>query len=207
MLRPFEYTRLDSLVDVMFSAARDLEPALSDAGEQQPDMEEASTTPSGWDLTDGKLLQKKRDLIISTLSRRLGAPLVKKSRAQYWSADHDRRVVCTISKRYERSSGPRYARYWYAYHPQWDAFLSEVSDAHLVLGCMDLPTAFAIPRSVIFGLLGALNVTETERGKYWHLHLSEPTEGRIELVLPREPENLDLSRYAVQLGNEPGIEP
>jgi hypothetical protein len=163
VLTPVEYTRLDPLVDVMFTAAKDLEPSLVGEVAQDASEAEAVASESGWEFTDATLLQNKRDIIVSTMSKRFGVPLIKKSRAQYWSADHALRIICTISKRYERSSAPRY---WYAYHPQWDAFLSEGSEGTLVLGCMDLSIAFALPRNAIYAVLEKLNITELEKGMY-----------------------------------------
>jgi hypothetical protein len=201
LLAPMEYTRLDALVDVMFTAASDLEPSVVQ-DEVKPDVQEAAVpaedeeTEGRWIFTDATVLQQKRDVIISALSKLVGAPLIRKSRAQYWNADHDKRIVCTISKRYSR---PGSSRYWYAYHPQWDSFLAEVTEGLLVLGCMDLPIAFAIPRSAISAVLVGLNTTNAERGMYWHLQIGESPVGGYELLVPKRSENLDLSRFQIQL--------
>ncbi len=76
-----------------------------------------------------------------------GVKLVKKSRAMYWSSDREFRVAATISKRYASSSHT----YWYAYHQNWQAFLDKAAKGFVVLGCMDLPFAFAIPFDVVEG--------------------------------------------------------
>jgi hypothetical protein len=196
VFRPVEYTRLDGLVDVIFTAATDIEA-------QEPDDDSPTsgpvnaTMPSSWEFTDAALLARKRDEIVDALSRKLDTRLLRNTRALYWSADHATRAVCTISKRYtKRSALP----YWYAYHPQWDEFLSEASDgaALMVLGCMDLDVAFAIPRPVIHALLPDLNTTTVERGTYWHLHIAEPKSGTFELVVPRR-DYLPLAPFQVPL--------
>jgi hypothetical protein len=182
VLMPLEYTRLDRLVDVMFTAATDVEPVIAEA-QAEDIMLDASTEPPkegtaavGWEFTDATLLQQKREQIINAMSKRIGSPLVKKSRALYWTADHDQRVACTISKRYtKKGSQP----YWYAYHPPWDEFLAEAAESYLILGCMDLPFAFAIPRSKIRNLLEGLHKTDSERGTYYHIHIVESSAGGL----------------------------
>lgn len=201
VLVPVEYTRLDQLVDVMFSAATDLEQVIAQEVEDEVlDIGSPSVKDrvSGvWEFTDAALLQQKREQIIRAMSKRADLPLIKKSRALYWSADHSTRIACTISKRYTRRSA---YPYWYAYHPQWDEFLAGGAEGHLVLGCMDLPVAFAIPRGEIHAVLDCLNTTDAERGMYWHLHIVEAGGGH-ELLLPKSSSNLSLSPFRVELGS------
>jgi len=201
VLSPVEYTRLDDLIDVMFTTATDVDVTISRTDPDLPhvDTPAASTEdrPRGhWEFTDGALLQAKRDAIFSAIERKLGAKLIKKSRALYWDAEHRSRVACTISKRYERS--PAY-QYWYAYHPQWDRFLQEGKQSFFVLGCMDLPFAFSIPWNVINGALDRLNTTETDRGTYWHIHIGEARPSEYELLLPRGSKNFPLNAYRLPL--------
>jgi hypothetical protein len=120
LLAPREFTRLDQLVDVMFTTAKDFEGA---AEAEVPKEEEASPAsaaekPKGvWEFTDSALLQGKRNDLVAALAARQRTVLIKKSRALYWSPDHTDRGVFTVSKRYTKPGGPRY---WYAYHPPWD---------------------------------------------------------------------------------------
>jgi hypothetical protein len=211
VLSPLEYTRLDRLVDVMFTAATDAVQVVvdldadNDTAQSPPPVISSPTTGTAatevsgtWEFTDPALLQNKRDQIVKAMSGHMGAPLIKKSRALFWSADHSKRIACTISKRYmKRASYP----YWYAFHPQWEDFLKEGEDACLVLGCMDLPKAFVIPVKIIQQILPDLNTTETDRGVYWHLHIVQRTSGEFELLVPKRSADLDLSPYAVDLAS------
>ena len=105
------------------------------------------------------------------------------------------RVACTLSKRYEKSA---HYRYWYAYHPRWNDFLSEARRAHFVLGCMDLKIAFAIPVNVMRSVVDHLHTTEPEAGKfYWHVHIAEAEDGKYFLRLPKNDSSLPLSEYQV----------
>lgn len=204
LLIPMEYTRLDPMVDVMFAAAKDVEAASELPADDEEELTSQVDGTTGrsrgvWSFTEYSLIQKKRDAILSAISIREGVGLIKRTRALYWSSDHGARVACTISKRYtKRSSYP----YWYAYHPHWDEFLKEGDRAFLALGCMDLDTAFAIPRNVITSVLDHLNVTEKKDTDelYWHIHIVEPKPGNYALLLPKKGETLPLLEYQIECG-------
>ena len=201
LLSPMEYTRLDQMVDVMFTTAKDVENAAGaevgteeGAGEVESEPDKSKST---WEFTDAALLQGKRDDIISALGTREGVALIRRSRALFWNADHTIRVAVTISKRYARKGGPSY---WYAYHPQWRDFLDEAQRAYVILGCMDRNEAFAIPADTLHPVLGSLNTTEKEDGSsYWHLHLYEDPLGTVSLTLPKEKGSLQLSPFRIPL--------
>jgi hypothetical protein len=201
LLVPREYTRLDEMVDVMFTTAKDVERAVEAVESEEEQPTEAAyggeKIKGAWEFTDSKVLQAKRDEIIAALSRREGTPMIKKSRALYWNADHNERAAFTISKRYTRKGGPHY---WYAYHTQWDEFLREGRRSYFVLGCMDRNHAFAIPSEVFRPLLEDLNTTRNDDGTYyWHVQLTEVPAGDILLIVPKQKENLLLSDYMIKL--------
>ena len=154
-----EDTKLDSLIDVLFSAAKDVETGGGIEAPVEPDREREET--SGGEFTDTKVLDAKREAVVVALGARDGRRLVKKSRAVYWDAEHTYRAVCTISKRYEKKGSEPY---WYAYHPGWDTFLGEAQQGYFVLGCMDLDQAFALPVSVLREHLEALKITTKPDG-------------------------------------------
>lgn len=186
ILRPMEYTRLDNLIDVIFTAATDVEPPPGGNGED-----------GGFEFTDPKLLQTKRDQIVAGVARRLGIKLVRKSRALFWDAGHLVRVACTVSKRYTKKAA---APYWYAYHPGWDDFLGQAPGSQLVLGCMDLPFSFAIPLEVVREHLNELNTTTKDDGtSYWHVKILEPQPGKYLLQMPRSGMHIPLEPYVVHI--------
>jgi hypothetical protein len=202
LLTPMEFTRLDGLVDVMFATAKDVEAGVIETAVEKTDNLESSvetkgtiSTPSGWEFTDAAVLDAKRAGIIDALAKKLGTRFIKKSRALYWDAAHEKRVACSISKRYAKGAYP----YWYAYHPQWNEFLGEGSQSFFALGCMDLPHAFAIPLDVMRNNLSALNTTTTERSTYWHIHLVQRDDGSIALQLPKASKQLPLEDFRISL--------
>lgn len=198
LLVPREYTRLDEMVDVMFTTAKDVESAAG--AEVLPDdeiTEKAVTKSTGsWEFTEPEVLQAKRQQMINALSAREGVPLIKKSRAIFWSPDHSVRAAFTVSKRYAKGSHA----YWYAYHPQWQDFLAEGAHGYVALGCVDRDEAFVIPAAQFNSVLASLNSTHKEDGKfYWHVHVYEDHGGRLSLNLPKTSSTFDLSPFRIAL--------
>jgi hypothetical protein len=134
-------------------------------------------------------------LIVDALNYREEVNLIKRSRALYWDAGHTIRVACTISKRYTKRSYP----YWYAHHPAWEDFLFEGKKAFLVLGCMDLAVAFAVPWEILHPVLDGLNTTQKDDSIYWHINLTETESGELSMLLPKRNTALRLKEYALPL--------
>ncbi len=193
VLIPLEYTRLDALIDVMFTTARDVESVVD--SEKQAESTDAGER-SNWEFTDPTLMQEKRILIINAFAKRYNVKLIRKSRALYWNADHTFRAVCSVSKRYARTG----VLYWYAYHPQWDDFLGEVRDSYFILGCMDLELAFAIPVEILREHLEELNVTSRDdETSYWHIKILEQKPEIYFLQMPKSGKHLPISKYIFHL--------
>jgi len=201
LLTPMEFTRLDGLVDVMFATVADVDSAIIEPpGEKTDttaiaDQTDIVVAPSGWEFTDAAVLDQKRSDIINALAPKIGAKLIKRSRALFWDASHEKRVACSISKRYTKGSYP----YWYAYHPEWNDFLHEGKSSYFVLGCMDLDVAFAIPLAVVTKNLNALNTTTTNKKTYWHVHVVETDSGGYALLLPHEGAQLPLDQFQISI--------
>lgn len=201
LLTPMEYTRLDDVIDVVFTTAKDVENAgaaevAGEDGDQDAGGSEERTRGT-WQFTESHVLDGKRERILTRFSTHIGTAFVKNSRATYWDSSHEHRLACTISKRYTRRSA---YPYWYAYHPQWDEFLQQGSDSYVIFGCMDLPFAFAIPWKIFHDHLDALNTTTTkDEHTYWHVHLAEATGGQFAMLLPRMSSSLILAPYRLAL--------
>lgn len=120
LLQPFEYTKIDKIIDVIFTTAVNVE-------SQQEIEQEAPTSPGGerdgqtggkQDRTDPELLNAKREQAVDAFATLKGKELVRRSKTLFWSPDKELRVCCAVSKRYENEYQP----YWYAFHPKWDQF-------------------------------------------------------------------------------------
>jgi hypothetical protein len=205
LLTPMEYTRLDAMIDVMFTAAKDVEVGAGSIAEEDEAPESAVVVPAmpaavkgTWQFTEGHLIQTKRDAIAAAMSVKTGVSYLKKSPALAWDTSRAKRFACTVSKRYDKSPA---TPYWYAYHPQWHQFLQEGEEAHLLLGCMDLPFAFALPLAVLTPLLDAFHTTEKDGRTYWHVKVGQPGPDRFTLLLPRRSEALPLDAHRLPLSS------
>jgi hypothetical protein len=198
LLVPMEYTRLDDLVDAMLTTAIDVEAAVVEAvAEGTSDVANKPTRISGvWQFTDSADLDAKRQDILGAFEAILRKSLIKRSRALYSDANGEVRVACSISKRYEKRG---VHRYWYAYHPRWDEFLREGRSSFIVLGCMDLPFDFAIPRDTLVKVLQNLNTTVTDKGPYWHMQVIEPNPESYALLLPKTEADLPLESFKIPI--------
>jgi len=207
LLAPMEYTRLDQMIDIMFTTAKDVETAavvetvteVEEFGETAPSNTGAdlsTETTKAWEFTDAALLEEKRYSIIEALSGQEKVNLIKRTRALYWDAGHSVWVACTISKLYTKRGG---YPYWYAHHPAWEDFLAEGEKAFLVLGCMDLAVAFAVPWDALHPILDGLNTTRREDNFYWHIHLVESEPGELAILIPKRDSVLRLGQYALPL--------
>lgn len=195
LLIPFEYTKLDKIIEIAFTVAEDATTAL-----KEEQAEDSDALPSGQEAevkqhhASPELISELRSSILESLSHAY-APLVKKSRALYWSADKTLRVAVTISKHYLEGEGG----YWYAYHSDWDKFLSEATQGLYVLGCIGRDEAYALPYQWIHSRINHLSVTEREEKSHWHILLYPTSSGGLALRL-NNGQNESLDDFKIALG-------
>jgi hypothetical protein len=129
LLVPFEYTKLDQIIDVVFDVSEDASVIQETRAPAGPDERGAeSPTPISESREVPDTIEQTRQRIVSAISRKF-RPIVNRSGVLYWSTDKQLRVAIGVSSHYENRSWP----YWYAYHPQWDTFLSEADHGFYVL--------------------------------------------------------------------------
>lgn len=195
VLTPMEYTRLDALVDVMFSTAKDVETAADVDSPDESVNGKHTGDATGWQFTAPDVVVAHRLRIMDALAKREGKAFVKRTAATYWDASHRLRATCNISKRYAKKGE---ARYWYAYHAHWNEFLGEADHGWVVLGCIGLDRAFAIPVQVVRAQLDKLNATEKPDGtKYWHVKLMAIKPDAYALQLSKTSDRLPIEEYAI----------
>lgn len=198
ILIPFEYTRLDRLIDVMFVTAKDVENAIDIELPQEEDPDTTTGDKGTWEFTESALIDEKRTKILRAIEKINDVKLVKKSRALYWSSDRSIGVACTISKRYWGKS----FHYWYAYHPAWQDFLGNSGKGYFALGGMDLDVAFAIPLKIIQSKLPELNTTTKNEKTYWHIQILRTDQGDFRMQCQKSGDHLDLMPYTINVQTE-----
>lgn len=197
LLQPFEYTKIDKIIDVIFTTAVDVESGQGDDQEVPTGEEEHDGNKQ--DRTDPELLNAKRQQAIDAFAVVKGKELVKRSRTLFWSPDKDLRVCCAVSKRYDGDYQP----YWYAFHPKWDEFLSESKDGYFIISCMDRNEGFAVPYSWLQKNKQNLNMTERGDRSYWHVPITMLDGGRLAINTSKVGSKTPLEPYRFEF-KKPG---
>jgi hypothetical protein len=193
LLQPFEYTKVDRIIEVIFATAADVE-GQHTAGEELSVQEDTHTQVR----TEPELLNAKRQQAVDTFAALKGKELIKKSRTLYWSPDKNLRVCCAVSKKYEGEYQP----YWYAYHPTWDEFLAEGKEAYFILSCMDRDEDYAVPYSWLLENKKNLNKTDTGDRSYWHIALTTLEAGNLAINISRIGVKKSLAPYRFQFSTK-----
>jgi len=193
LLQPFEYTKIDKIIDVIFTTAVDVENQQST--EQEAPAEEGEYRQV---RTEPELLNAKRQQAVDAFAALKGKELVKRSRTLFWSADKQLRVCCAVSKRYEGDYQP----YWYAFHPKWDDFLAEGKESYFVLSCMDRNEAYALPYAWILDNKKNLNMTDRGERSYWHIALTTLGGDALAINVSRVGNKTSLEPYRFKLAEK-----
>lgn len=196
LLTPIEYTRLDELVDTLFTTAKDVEQSTETEYKAAPKSNnkalEEKSEKRQFEWTEQEVLDSHRNKIIDTFSKKVKDPLISKSKAMFWNESKSIRVCCTMSKDY--SNGV----YWYAYHPRWNEFLSKADEAYCIFGCVDSNKAYALPLELIQKHLENLNKTEPKgKDHYWHIHIHNK-DGKM-LWLLKQSKTIPLDEYEIHV--------
>jgi hypothetical protein len=158
ILIPREFTRLDAIADVLFSAAEDIKQDESpvEAEEEQEDTSnEAKVPPVAF-----------HQKCVQRIQLRLGVSLVKRSRASYSSPDNTVALACSVSKEHDPATHPNY---WFAFHPHQQEFLRQHAKAYVALGCGTSARLILVPYGDFEPWLEDMWTTSNEDRMYWHV--------------------------------------
>lgn len=186
MLVPREFTRLDEIVEIVFSAAElAAEPELETVAEESGQVAETGEereTPAGFHAA-----------CIARVEVKFGHSLVRRTRSGYSSPDQEVGAICAISKLHEHAG---HRAYWFAFHPNQREFLEAVPRGFLVLGCGSADRILVIPLSTVLPLLDSLWQTHRAGTHYWHLRIHED---KSRLLLDRKggAGRIDLTQYLI----------
>jgi hypothetical protein len=191
ILQPIEYTRIDKIVDVIFTAAEDKQNEVDELEESEL---AEKTESQSQDRTPNEILQERKDNLIRKLSDKNNCQLVKRKHSLYADQADVIHAVIAISKQYQRSE----TFYWYAYHndPQ-RKFLSEAKEGFMVFGMTDTDYGFAIPYSLLEQHWSDLYSTTKKNGReYKHIFIYKTTTGYF-LRVGKVSIEVDLGPYKI----------
>ena len=185
VLKPLEYTRVDRLIDIIFTTSEDLK---NDEADSELDTEISSDTKRTQSTP-----VKYHEECVSHISSKLKVPLIRQGRCTYTNADQSIRVLCIVSKEYQRSGVDRY---WYALHPSQKEFLNEGDSSFIALGCGSAEHIIMIPFNEFQKHLPAMRKTESADRYYWHVEIFR----RGEQFLLNKPtkDGIDVTKYKIK---------
>jgi hypothetical protein len=188
VLIPREFTRLDEIVDLVFSTAEDIR---QEEPEHNPPAEAAEVSTDPPKLTPVAFHQK----CLERVQKTLGLALVKRSRSSFTSPDGGYAVVCVVSKEYDTASQPNY---WFAFHPHQKEFLERASHGYVALGCGSATQLLLIPSADFLPWLDGTWVTERDGRFYWHIIVYK--EGtRFVLRRKKGEARIEVTKYLLQI--------
>ena len=126
ILRPFEYTRVDDIVDLIFETQKETEKTIT--GEGKDFDEESDVEKRKFEFTPVANIDAKRQAIAKSFFANLGVGYRKISRTNFVSEDEKIGICCSVSKRYKRDYQP----YWYALHLKWIDFMKQYEKGYFV---------------------------------------------------------------------------
>ncbi len=183
VLRPREFTKLDDIVDILFSTAEDFKEAQISGSEIDADpdsLRKPKFTPVAFHAA-----------CIERVEHAIRASLVKRSRATFFSPDRPLHVICAVSREHILSQA---ANYWFAFHPHQQELLREKAESYLALGCGSAERLLLIPFVEFEKWLGGMNETIAEDRSYKHISVSR-LDDRFELIRRQGVPRVALTKY------------
>lgn len=180
ILFPREFTKLDEIVNLVFSAAEDAKHEDEQRAEESEELEEKRVVPVAF-----------HEACLLRIQAHVHCALVRQSRVSYTSPDGKVAVVCPVSKQYARAGR---VWYWFAFHPHQRDFLSSADTGYVAFGCGSEHTLILIPCRTFTGWLDGLHTTEREDRFYWHVHIFRDG-NRFTLSQPRGRAEIDLTEF------------
>lgn len=159
VLIPYEYTRVDRIIDLVFSTAEEV---LQE--EESSDAEEAQA--QGGERKRKFTPVRFHDACVARIEKSLSRTLLKRSRATFESADKSLRLICSVSKEHDPTTAPSY---WFAFHPYQRDFLAGVPDSYIAFGCGSPEIVLLVPFKDFDAWVDGMHTTQVDDRFYWHV--------------------------------------
>ena len=184
ILIPREFTRLDEIADILFSAAEDIKQEEVATDEQEVPADKKSKEPKFTPVAF-------HDACISRIQDALHETLIKRSRAQYSSPDKTVIVNCAVSKEYNPDTTPNY---WFAFHPHQKEALKGAHKSYVAFGCGTSKRVLLIPFADFDSWLEGMWTTQKDDRYYWHVIIYRK-EDKYLLHRKKGQKHIDLTPY------------
>jgi hypothetical protein len=135
ILIPYEFTRLDGIADLLFSAAKEIKQDDEQVDADVDDLPEKSKEPKFIPVAF-------HEDCIKLIQKSLSVSLIKRTRSGYSSPDNKVAVICAVSKEHDPNKKPNY---WFAFHPHQKEFLDRFLSSYVTFGCGSANQILRIP--------------------------------------------------------------
>ncbi|MGH4125487.1 MAG: hypothetical protein ACREV6_21445 [Clostridium sp.] len=193
ILRPMEYTKIDKLVDLITTTAKDLEISQNDLFLKDK---------SSIDFQSEALIKMNLtfpidfyDESINRLNSYLNNNLIKQTKASYITSDNSTGIILTLSKSYTMKTGSE--KFWFSIYPQHVNFLNELPKSFVAFGCGLNLNIYLINYKLIQEILPYMTTTTKGPTTYWHI-LIYNRNGNFTLRVPGKKQDIDLSKYKIK---------
>ena len=191
VLVPKEFTRVDEIIDLVFSATEDIQ---QEERVEEDEEEKKEETVEHEKRTPVRFHEACVKRIASVLQR----DFLLRSRARFSTPGDDVRLVCIVSK--EHSNRGRRG-YWFAFHPHQLEFLASATDSSVAFGCGSPDRILLIPYESFRPWLEQMNQTHTAEGKsYWHVQIHLDDGGRFFLQRKGGAAQLEITPFLLSDG-------
>jgi hypothetical protein len=160
ILIPHEFTKLDEIIELLFTTASDLRPDVE--SDDQPPAE------APLNIDESTAVATFHIKSIERIQNILGLPLVKQTRSSFASSDGAIVVVCKASRTYEERA---YA-FWFGFYEFQMDMIANASDGFAAFQCGSPENLLLIPANNLQSWTDQMNGTQSKSRPYWHVHIS-----------------------------------
>lgn len=187
ILIPQEYTRLDDIIDIVFSTAADV------LEEEVPNEEIDKDSKRGKPEKPRFIPVKFHEECVERVQAHLDQPLIRTSPTKFKSPDGSIALVCAVSKEHDPDG---HRNYWFAFHPHQKDPLEEADESYVAFGCGSPEATLLIPFQDFEPWLEGMNVTTLEDRFYWHVSIYSQDNSYV-LHRKKGEKRIDLNRYLI----------
>ncbi len=164
VLRPFEFTRVDQLIELLFLAIKDVE-----VEEKTDEFIEENTILVSDEKKERTTPVNFHEPVFIKIREKLKVNFIKQSKSSYSSNDGKIGIIISISKQHPPFNSQFDARYWFAFHPHQESFLEKYEESYACYGCGEAKIIFMIPLS--FMKTKIKDMWKTKRGDSDYKHV------------------------------------
>lgn len=166
-LRPYEFTRIDQLIELLFLAIKDVE--TEEKAEIYIEAADPSATPGEKQEKTKSVPVNFQEPVFNKVKAHLGKTLIKQTRSSFSSSDGNTGVIISLSKQHPPFNSQFDSRYWFALHAHQSLFLSKYENSYACYGCGNPDHVFVIPFRFLKERLENMWKTQNDDREYKHI--------------------------------------